>query len=147
MRVDKIKGTLVDFNELEHLLDDCAHVGAWQIELRKRNDDPLELDELVLHVAKHNGISETQLARELSERFATRAEVHPNRIIFHSPEGMRVLQGIGSELKERKLVDHRPSAVSGADVPPAIQPAGVSPAVDSPAADPAAPPGVLENAA
>jgi phenylacetate-CoA ligase len=112
MRVDKIKGTLVDFNELEHLLDDCAHVGAWQIELRKRDDDPLEVDELVIHVAKHNGVSETQLVRELNERFVERAEIHPNRITFHSPDEMRALQGVGSELKERKLIDNRPTQTS-----------------------------------
>jgi phenylacetate-CoA ligase len=109
MHMDKIKGTLVDFNELEHVLDDCAHVGAWQIELRKKNDDPLELDELILHVAKRNGIAKAQLARELHERFAARAEIHPNQIKFHTPEQMRALQGVGSELKERKLVDHRPA--------------------------------------
>lgn len=109
VHVDKIKGTLVDFNELEHLLDDCAHVGAWQIELRKRNDDPLDLDELVVHVAKHNGVSEAQLARELNERFVARAEIHPNRIAFHTLEEMRALHGVGSELKERKLVDSRPA--------------------------------------
>ena len=111
LRVDKVKGTLVDFNELEHLLDDCAHVGAWQIELRKRNNDPLDLDELIVHVAKHNGISEAQLARELNERFAARAEVHPNQIAFHTLDEMRALQGVGSELKEKKLVDRRPASV------------------------------------
>ena len=42
MNLDKIKGTLVDFNELEHVLDDAPHVGAWQVELRKVHDDPLE---------------------------------------------------------------------------------------------------------
>ena len=110
MRVDKIKGTLVDFNELEHVLDDCPHVGAWQIELRKHNDDPLDLDELILHVAKHNGMAEPQLARDLHERFAARAEIHPNLIQFHTLDEMRELQGVGTELKERKLVDHRPSA-------------------------------------
>jgi phenylacetate-coenzyme A ligase PaaK-like adenylate-forming protein len=122
MRIDKIKGTLVDFNELEHVLDDCTHVGAWQIELRKRNDDPLELDELVLHVAKHNGVSEPQLVRELNERFIARAEIHPNRILFHSSEEMRALQGVGSELKERKLVDHRPTQTGAAslDVAPSV---------------------------
>jgi hypothetical protein len=114
MRMDKIKGTLVDFNELEHLLDDCVHVGAWQIELRKRNDDPLELDELILHVAKHNGVAEAQLARELNERFVAQAEIHPNRITFHSLDEMRELQGVGTELKERKLVDHRPAAQTSA---------------------------------
>ncbi len=109
MRLDKIKGTLVDFNELEHLLDDCRNVGAWQIELRKQNDDPLDLDELILHVTKHNGVSEAQLARELNERFAARAEIHPNRIAFHTTEEMRTLQGVGTELKERKLIDNRPA--------------------------------------
>jgi phenylacetate-CoA ligase len=148
MRVDKIKGTLVDFNELEHVLDDCAHVGAWQIELRKRNDDPLELDELILHVTKHNGIAQAQLVRELRERFVARAEILPNQIKFHSAEQMRELQGVGSELKERKLVDNRPGArsSSGAGVPPANSPAGVSPAVIESAAGTAAPLPTMENA-
>jgi len=45
MNLDKLKGTLVDFNELEHVLDDAPHIGAWQIELRKLRDDPMEIDE------------------------------------------------------------------------------------------------------
>ena len=67
MNLDKLKGTLVDFNELEHLLDDAPHIGAWQIELRKVNDDPLEVDELILHVQKTNGQDEAQLSRDLSQ--------------------------------------------------------------------------------
>ena len=112
MHTDKIKGTLVDFNELEHVLDDCDGVGAWQIELRKRHDDPLDLDELILHVTRHNDVSEAQLAHELNERMVSRAEIHPNRIEFHQLEEMRELQGVGSELKERKLVDNRPAPTS-----------------------------------
>jgi len=137
MRVDKVKGTLVNFNELEHLLDDCAPVGAWQIELRKRNDDPLDLDELIVHVTRNNGVSEAQLARELNERFAARAEIHPNRIEFHTLDEMRALQGVGSELKERKLVDRRSNA-SGAGVSPAIRPAAVPAAATETAAGPLA---------
>ncbi|HWN94371.1 MAG TPA: hypothetical protein VNT99_05015, partial [Methylomirabilota bacterium] len=68
------------------------------------------------------------LARELNERFVARAEIHPNRIVFHTSDEMRALQGVGSELKERKLVDHRPTAASVAGVPPAISAAGVPPA-------------------
>jgi hypothetical protein len=108
MRLDKIKGTLVDFNELEHLLDDCESVCAWQIELRKRHDDPLDLDELILHVARRDDVSETRLQQELRARFFARAEVHPNHIEFHNADEMRALHGVGTELKERKLVDHRP---------------------------------------
>ena len=108
MDFDKIKGTLVDFNELEHVLDDAPHIGAWQVELRKINDDPLELDELILHVQKLNGTDEAQLTRELSERCVAHLEIHPNRILFHNAEEIRRLQGVGTLLKEEKLVDHRP---------------------------------------
>ena len=108
MHLDKLKGTLVDFNELEHVLDDAPHVGAWQLELRKAGNDPFALDELVLHVAKTDSTSDPQLARELHERFYNHTEVHPNQIIFHDADEMRRLQGVGVVMKEQKVVDHRP---------------------------------------
>lgn len=110
MRLDKIKGTLVDFNELEHCLDGAPHVGAWQLELRKTNDDPLERDEIILHVQKVDGADEAKLARDLSERCYRTADVHPNKILFHDAEKMRELQGVGTQIKEQKLVDNRPKA-------------------------------------
>ena len=110
MRLDKIKGTLVDFNELEHILDGAPGVGAWQLELRKTNDDPLERDEIILHVQNINGADEGRLARDLSERCYKTADVHPNKILFHDAEKMRELQGVGTQIKEQRLVDHRPKA-------------------------------------
>jgi phenylacetate-coenzyme A ligase PaaK-like adenylate-forming protein len=108
MRLDKLKGTLVDFNELEHVLDNFDSIGAWQLELRKANDDPLELDELILHVEKPDQGDEARLRRELNERIASVIEMHPNRIVFQSAEDMRGLQGVGVQMKEQRLVDHRP---------------------------------------
>ena len=113
MRLDKIKGTLVDFNQLEHVLDDAEHIGAWQLELRKRNNDPMEVDELVLHVHKTDGVREDKLVRDLNNRFVAKTEIHPNRIVFHDAEEMRELQGVGVQLKEQKIVDNRKR--SGAD--------------------------------
>ncbi len=112
MNLGKIKGTLVDFNELEHVLDEVPQIGAWQVELRKVNDDPMELDELILHVQKINGADETRLEHELSERCFSHLELHPNRIFFHNAEEIRRLQGVGTVLKEQKLVDHRPAAAT-----------------------------------
>jgi phenylacetate-CoA ligase len=109
VQLDKIKGTLVDFNELEHVLDDAPNVGAWQIELRKLHDDPLEVDELILHVQKTNGADDDHLIHELRARLASHCEISPNRIEFHTAEKMRDLQGVGVQLKEQKLVDHRPT--------------------------------------
>ncbi|MEM7146654.1 MAG: AMP-binding protein [Verrucomicrobiota bacterium] len=105
---DKIKGTLVNFNELEHILDDLEHVGAWQIELRKVDDNPLERDELLVHVHKTGRISDRDLARNIENRFLKATEVRPNDITFHSPAEMRRLHGLGKELKEKRFVDNRP---------------------------------------
>jgi phenylacetate-CoA ligase len=107
MRLDKVKGTLVDFNQLEHVLDDAMNVGAWQLELRKFNDDPLELDELVLHVEALNEVNPERLSRELNNRFLERTEIRPNRIVFHKAEEMRQLLGVGTLLKEQKVIDNR----------------------------------------
>jgi hypothetical protein len=113
MNLDKIKGTLVDLNELEHVLDDAPQVGTWQVELRKIHDDPLELDEIILHVQKINGADETRLRRELGERCSQRTDIHPNRIIFHDAEEMQRLQGVGTLLKEQRIADHRPKIAAG----------------------------------
>lgn len=109
MNLDKIKGTLVDFNQMEHVLDDAPDIGAWQVELRKLHDDPLELDELVLHVQKINGTDETQISRDLRQRFISHLEIQPNQILFHTAEEIQKLQGVGTLLKEQKLVDRRPA--------------------------------------
>ncbi len=108
MQLDKLKGTLVDFNQLEHVLDDAPNIGSWQLELRKHHDDPLELDELILHVHKLDGAEEKKLCRELNNRFLERTEIRPNRIVFHSADELRELQGVGTELKEQKIIDNRP---------------------------------------
>ena len=110
MRFDKIKGTLVDFNLLEHVLDDAQHLAAWQLELRKRNDDPHDLDELILHVHKSDSLDDAKCARELRRCFTDRTEIQPNRIVFHDSEEMSQLLGVGTLLKEEKIVDHRPGA-------------------------------------
>lgn len=119
MQLGKLKGTLVDFNHLEHVLDNAEHIGTWQLELRKRNDDPLEMDEIILHVAKSDECDDGQLRRMLDERFASEIEVHPNRIEFHNAEELRQMQGVGMLLKEQRLIDHRPqSAVDSKSLSP-----------------------------
>jgi phenylacetate-CoA ligase len=110
LRIEKLKGTLVDFNHLEHVLDNVEHVGTWQVELRKRNDDPLEIDELVLHVEKADDFPDHRLKEILNSRFASELEIHPNRIEFHTVAELKLRQGVGALLKEQRVVDHRPAA-------------------------------------
>lgn len=118
MRLEKLKGTLIDFNRLEHILDDCAQVSTWQLEIRKTHDDPLDLDELILHVQKSGGQSDEAVRAMLDQRFVAETETHPNRILFHDAEDLRRMQGVGSLLKEQRVVDHRPRAA----IPPLTVP-------------------------
>ncbi|MCC5850493.1 MAG: AMP-binding protein [Verrucomicrobia bacterium] len=108
MNIDKIKGTLVDFNELENLLEDCEGLGSWQIELRKRNDDPLDTDEMIVHVQKSASADADQIENALMELFTQRLEIKPNRVDFHCAKEMQKLHGVGEQLKELKVVDNRP---------------------------------------
>lgn len=108
MRFQKVKGSILDFNELESLLDGMAELGAWQVELRKRHDDPHEVDELHLHVCRRADVDEEGLAERLRREFGSHFEVRPNVITFHTPEQMRQLHGVGVAMKEEKIVDRRP---------------------------------------
>jgi len=107
---DKIKGTLIDFNELEHVLDSIPGIGAWVIELKKANDDPLDLDELIVHITAPPGSNRKTLIHRIREQILAASEISPNDIEFHSADEIRKLQGVGVELKERKIVDNRPKA-------------------------------------
>lgn len=110
LHLDKVKGTLVNFNILEHLLDDMKGVAAWQVELRKHDDDPMEVDELLLHVTPESGVNTADLGHRLERRFAEVTEVRPNEICFHNLADLRARLGVGRLLKEAKILDARPRA-------------------------------------
>ena len=111
LRLNKLKGTLVDFNAVEHLLDDEANIESWCIELRKFHNDPNELDEFILHVQAESRKPEA-LEQSLRDLCREKLELQPNRVDFLSAHEMRKLQGVGTDLKERRLIDHRPKPVS-----------------------------------
>jgi phenylacetate-coenzyme A ligase PaaK-like adenylate-forming protein len=110
LHLDKIKGTLVDFNELEHVLDDLECVGSWQIEIRKLHDDPLETDTLTIRASLSGTLGEEAARRAITRRVMEATELRPNSIEFHAPAEMRALQEVGRALKEKKVADHRAAA-------------------------------------
>lgn len=110
LRFQKIKGTIVDFNELEHALDDVRGLGAWQIELRKAHDDPMDLDEILLHVARMDDMPAATLERTLRDLLQSQFELRPNRIVSHTAEEIKTLHKVGVALKEQKVIDNRPKA-------------------------------------
>jgi phenylacetate-CoA ligase len=104
MKSDRL---LVDFNILENILDDTEGVGAWQIELRKCNDDRLEKDEIIIHVVPM-GDAGDDLKELISRTLVEATEISPNRIDFQDWKTMRKMHGVGKVLKEQKVIDNRP---------------------------------------
>ena len=80
------------------------------------HDDPVEVDQLILHVHRITDMDEAALTRELNRLFVARTEIRPNEIVYLSAAELRRLQGVGQELKEKRLLDNRgqPAAVPAA---------------------------------
>jgi len=108
LRFQKIKGTIVDFNELERVLDDLPGLGAWQIELCKAHDDPLDLDEINVHITPTGEGNLTTIDHAVRAILHSHFELTPNQVVAHTAEEMRALQKVGVALKEQKVVDNRP---------------------------------------
>lgn len=103
----QINNQSFDLNDLESILDDIDDLGAWQIEIRDRNDDPKQEDELLIHTSSNGSSDRNELKWQIEKRFSGVSEVKPDEVRFHSPAQIRKLQGIGSESRECRFVDNR----------------------------------------
>jgi phenylacetate-coenzyme A ligase PaaK-like adenylate-forming protein len=110
LQLGKLKGTLVNFDTLQHILDDSPEVGEWQLELRKARDDPHDVDELILHIAPDNGANIDRLKDKIRQRFQAEVELTPNRIEVHALDDMLRRIKLETSLKEVRILDARPKA-------------------------------------
>lgn len=106
----KVKGTLVNLEDCAQILGDLQEIEEWQIELRKKDDDPLEVDEIIVSLALRKGTCEEDIVKKIRETFKGRIEVSPNRVDFYDLPEMLEKIGMESEMKERRFIDLRPDA-------------------------------------
>jgi len=104
----KVKGTLVNLEDCAMLLGAMPEVEEWQIELRKKDGDPLEVDELVVHLAVKDGCVHETAAKQVRDAFKSRLEVSPNHVEFLGLDAMLRKIGMETEMKEKRFVDARP---------------------------------------
>ncbi len=109
IQLSKIKGSLVNLNDLERLLDNKAEINDWQIEIVKRNNDPFEVDELALNVCLFPNVDKDSFSRALNEEVLAGTEVSFNRILYVSHKEIIEKIEIESAVKAKKIVDKRPT--------------------------------------
>lgn len=104
----KVKGTLINLEDCAMLLGSMPEVEEWQIELRKKDDDPHEVDEMVVHLSVKSGCAEEDAALRVQELFKSRLEISPNQVEFLGLESMLAKIGMETEMKEKRFLDARP---------------------------------------
>lgn len=108
LKFSKIKGSLVNLNNFSTVLNDFAEIIEWQIEIRKKDNDPHEVDELFVYVCSQDQCNRTELEEEIRNKILLSTEVSPNGIAFCSlPEIVKRLE-LETAAKEKRIIDTRP---------------------------------------
>lgn len=112
LEIGKVKGTLVNMNTLAELFSADSEIEEWQLEIRKRNDDAFDVDEIVLHAALRGREDPELFKRRIQDDIYARSEIHVNEIRLESLQDMLRRIGMETLTKEERIVDRRKRAVS-----------------------------------
>jgi len=106
LKLVKVKGTLVNLNLFFPLLMGNKDIEEWQVEIKKKNNDPYEVDELAIYVAPRKRADFSKLKENLGIMIKRELDVTPIIIKMDLKELLRKL-GMETELKEKRIIDTR----------------------------------------
>jgi phenylacetate-CoA ligase len=106
-QLSKVKGELVDLNAFYPLLSGMPGVDEWQLQIKKVNNDPFEVDEMILHIAPKPDVEFGKLEREIHRAVLNETGVTVRIRKCELDEVLRLI-GMESEMKEKRIVDTRP---------------------------------------
>ena len=104
-KLTKIKGSFVNLNAFFSIMS-YKDIEEWQIEIRKKNNDPYEIDELAVYIAPKKKANFEKLKNELNNKIVAETEITPEIIKVELKELLKRL-GMETELKEKRIVDNR----------------------------------------
>ena len=107
----KIKGSLVNLTVMSDLLSGHALVDEWQLVIRKRNDDPFDVDEMELALALRSGTNEDEAVDAVCDEIFHSLEIRPGRTEVCSRDEILERIGMETQLKEKRIVDLREQTV------------------------------------
>lgn len=107
LMVSKIKGTLVNLNVFSSILESEKKVDEWQIEIRKKDNDPYEIDELIVYVSLTGDIDHEILKEGLNSRIQAVTEIVPNKIIILPRKEMLERVEMETSHKVKRIIDLR----------------------------------------
>lgn len=103
----KIKGELVNLNNVFPIMSGIKGVDEWQLVIRKRNNDQFDLDEIVISASPKEGVHFAQIEDEIKKKM--HAEMQVGAIIEQKTTAQLIESlGMETELKEKRIIDSRP---------------------------------------
>ena len=108
LQLSKVKGSLVNFNHFTSVFNEIPGVEEWQIEIRKHNNDPFDVDELCVFIAVRNGVNMSVLEEEIRKKILLATEVSPNTVTCIPINEMIKRLELETANKEKRILDVRP---------------------------------------
>jgi len=108
LNLSKVKGTLVNLNLFASVLNDMPEVEEWQIELRKHNNDPHDVDELAVLLSVKGSVDESAFASKVKDKLTVTTEITPNEVKFLPLAEMVKRLELETANKEKRILDLRP---------------------------------------
>lgn len=103
----KIKGNLINLNAFAALLNDNVDVLEWQVEIRKKNDDPEDIDEISIYVCPTSVGEVTGLRERIVADVRTDLEFTPDRVVVTSYEELAERHSREGGPKRSQVLDLR----------------------------------------
>ena len=105
--LSKVKGNLVDLNAFSIILDNNVDVLEWQVEIRSRNDDPEDIDEVLIYVCPTSIGEVSGLAERIVEEVRTSLEFKPDQVSLLSYDELSDRLSREGQPKKQRLTDLR----------------------------------------
>ncbi|MFH1171898.1 MAG: AMP-binding protein [bacterium] len=103
----KVKGELVNLNSFYPLLSGTKELEEWQVVIRKKNNDPFDIDEIVVSVSLKPGVKADSFLPVLAK--STQSEIGVGVTVQERPlNDLLCSLGMETELKEKRICDERP---------------------------------------
>lgn len=103
----KIKGELVNLNNVFPIMSSIKGLDEWQLIIRKRNNDQFDLDEIVIAASPKDGANFAEITKAIHQHM--HADMQVSAIVEEkTTEELVESLGMETELKEKRIVDSRP---------------------------------------
>jgi phenylacetate-CoA ligase len=106
--IKKVKGTLVDFNELFGYFNAMKEIAEWQLIIGKPEGNEFGNDTIRLKLALTEGVDGEALQQRIKSEFHVNTEVGLDSIELLDRAQMATELGMETQSKEKRIVDERP---------------------------------------